>query len=334
MAATKVDIPESTYQKGAYALTNSESEALHFIRALAFVLVFILHLIQTFLPHIAGLFIFAIQLFFIISGYIFGKATVANWGGWLKKRFLRIYCPYLILLITVIAIYMACGYAALLSPKLIIGNLLLTEIFTGYIPGLFHFWFVSVIFICYLITPLLQKVRKWKPYPLYCFLAIFIIFHIYYHLVPIYTLLFCIAYFLASANNRDKIIIFSLSVAAIAYLLIFGDVSLADFENHTAVASLIKCSIGIIILFTSIAAFSKFRLHANKIIKVLSKYSYEAYLFHPILIFGPLSLLNVTTNFLLFSIVVIVLTFICSLLLHHLSKYCEGYISNFSKATH
>lgn len=327
MAAIESDDLKIVNQKGTYAITPSESEALHFVRALAFILIFILHLVQTFIPSFAGLLAFALQLFFILSGFIFGKANVCNWGKWLKKRFLRIYCPYLIILLAVVAIYSIGGYTSGLSPKLVIGNLFLAEIFTGYIPGLSQFWFVSVIFICYLITPALQRLRRYKPYMLYCFIAIFIFFHIYYHLVPIFISLYGIAYFIASADKRDKIVIFSLSVATIVFLLMFGNVSLSDFEDHTAPASLIKCSIGIIILYTSITVFSKLQLQANKIIKVLSKYSYEAYLFHPILIFGPLSLRGITENFALFSVIILVLTYICTFVLYYLSKGLENYIS-------
>lgn len=97
-------------------------------------------------------------IFLFISGYLFGKKEIKNKKEWYAKRFLRIFIPVWIWTITVNIIYLAKGQT--ISIVSILAYLFNLQGFFGASQGLEHLWFLSLIMICYIITPLLEKLRN------------------------------------------------------------------------------------------------------------------------------------------------------------------------------
>ena len=99
-------------------------------------------------------------IFFIISGYLFGKRNIDNTKEWYIKRCIRIFIPLWVWTIVVNIIYAVIGMEGEISIKYIVITMLNLQGFFGTTLGLSHLWFLSVIMICYLITPILQKLRN------------------------------------------------------------------------------------------------------------------------------------------------------------------------------
>lgn len=321
LSCLKLYEPNLNTSDSIYHLSKCESEALHFLRALAFCCIFIGHIIQSFIPEVSGILVIGLQIFFLISGYIFGKAQINNWRDWGKKRFLRIYLPYAIFLLAVFLVYLCCGYRDLFSIKTVLGYLFMTQAITGYISGLFHLWFITVIVICYFLTPILQIIRRFNPFGLYVCLALLVIFHIYYHILAIYILLYCLSYFIASEIKANHIALSVLSVITILFVSLGNHIHFSDFTNHSILASAMKCASSVLLCIATIYIFDFKKIRSCGLIKQISNYSYEAYIVHPLLIFGPLSILSILPNFWAFGLSVSASTIILSVILNRASSY-------------
>ncbi len=97
-------------------------------------------------------------IFLFLSGILFGDKEVIDWKKWFGKRFLRIFIPLWIFGI----VDMATSYFLweTFSPKYILYYLFnIQGIFQGPVAST-NLWFVTFIMICYLITPILQWMKK------------------------------------------------------------------------------------------------------------------------------------------------------------------------------
>lgn len=97
-------------------------------------------------------------IFLFISGYLFGKKEINNIKEWYTKRFCRIFIPVWIWTLIVNIIYAIKGQE--ISIVGIMAYLFNLQGFFGMTNGLEHLWFLSLIMICYLITPILYKLRN------------------------------------------------------------------------------------------------------------------------------------------------------------------------------
>lgn len=103
-----------------------------------------------------------VQVFLVISGYIFGlRPTPGAPVEWFAKRFRRIYVPYLLTLVLLIMMNLVFDGAVLGRHELLAALCLRS----GSVPNGTHLWYVSVILLCYLVTPVLGWVeRKSSPW--------------------------------------------------------------------------------------------------------------------------------------------------------------------------
>lgn len=97
-------------------------------------------------------------IFLFISGYLFGKKEIKNIKEWYIKRFCRIFIPVWIWTIIINIVYLIKGQEISLIG--VISYVFNLQGFFGATEGLEHLWFLSLIMICYLITPILEKLRN------------------------------------------------------------------------------------------------------------------------------------------------------------------------------
>ena len=100
-----------------------------------------------------------VQVFFVISGFLYGTKEITSPMDFVKKNFKKILVPYYIFLFLVIAVY-SISCPEKLSVKTLLGSIFRA----GTLSGLGHLWFVGYILFCYLITPYLYWFRKSIPY--------------------------------------------------------------------------------------------------------------------------------------------------------------------------
>lgn len=93
-------------QNSLVAITPSESTAVNYLRALAFLLILGDHFFVFLkVPHLSSILVVGVQLFFIISGFLYGKREITDWKAFFIKRIKKIYVPFIIFLLFIFLVY-------------------------------------------------------------------------------------------------------------------------------------------------------------------------------------------------------------------------------------
>ena len=117
------------------------------------------HLLQAYDNRWAWIFNVGVQIFLAISGWLYGNKDVVNWQSWYKDKLRKLYLPYVIYIVFIFLVYRLFNVDIFLFKNLIIYLLDLQWIFGG-VDGISHFWFMTAIALCYISTPLLQKIKE------------------------------------------------------------------------------------------------------------------------------------------------------------------------------
>lgn len=97
-------------------------------------------------------------IFLLISGFLYGNKQIDNWKNWFKKRLFRICIP--------LWFFMGIDF---IVEAILWNNYDIKYVFIyafnlqgmlGVNVGGTNLWFLTLIMICYLITPLLQRIRQ------------------------------------------------------------------------------------------------------------------------------------------------------------------------------
>lgn len=141
--------------------TNSKDNAISMIRLIALFMIIGCHILQGLNNKWAFWVNVGVQIFFFISGFLYGKKEIKNVKKFYMERIKIILIPYTILFIIMLVLetLILKNYY---SWNLIIGSFLGFGGFHGNIKTLSHTWFISYILLCYLFVPLFQKIFKGK----------------------------------------------------------------------------------------------------------------------------------------------------------------------------
>lgn len=101
-----------------------------------------------------------VLIFLFISGYLFGQKDINNWKKWFLNRALRICIP--VWIFTIIDVIVEQLVYHNFHIKYIFINLFSIQGFVEGTRGGNPLWFITLICICYLITPLLYKFKRIK----------------------------------------------------------------------------------------------------------------------------------------------------------------------------
>lgn len=102
-----------------------------------------------------------VQMFFILSGYLYGKKNISDWKSFYRQRYLKVCLP---LQIWAVVLFICSGCKNGTIYLLYIFNISgLGSINKNLVPsvaigGLGHTWFVTIIILCYMLIPLMQRV--------------------------------------------------------------------------------------------------------------------------------------------------------------------------------
>lgn len=259
-------------------------------------------------------------MFFFISGFLYGHKEIKEVGKWYKKQILKIVIPVYIyeLIMTIVLLSIGkLGDVDIVKSVLMLMNLRgfidagIGNVITG------HLWFISFILLCYLITPLLQKLRK----VLIMKQAIMLLSGLTMLEIVIMiivrpggfwsglsgVLLYSLAYFIGAFWDkrfswRTYTLLTVAMIISICLRLIFkhyADVDAGFVEDiyRCIVAPYSHCILGSWIFFSIYCLLTpskKLLDFAFPICKVGDKYSYEVYICHYMFLTGVLSLNSLT----------------------------------------
>jgi len=298
-------------------LTEKQSLAITFIRAMSIVLIVITHFFQANESYWAWWLNVGVQVFLFMSGFLFGGKHINNISFWYQKRFKKILIPYYIYIIIVLPIYFLLIGEVSITKTL--GYALNLQGITGTLNGLGHLWFLTVIMLCYFITPGLQILnisrKENKELKYYLLLAVLCL--------GIQTLSFFLPFSSDPWIIGPGIITYILGYYTskryegripnkIFLLLLLGTLMIVPLNLFTFLPGLTIIFTISHILIGSLIFVGLYKLISEKnvllkenfqVIRQLDKYSFEIYITHLIYIIGPFALIKLTT----FSVVNVLL---------------------------
>lgn len=279
------------------------------------------HVLQRFSNPLAFWFNGGVQIFLVVSGYLYGSRRVENPLGFILRNWCKVLVPCWVFLLCAFVGFYCFGFELPKGVKLA-RVLLLADT----VPGLGHLWFISNILFCYMMVPLfyclkqsLMRMNEW------CFilsvsLIVLVIVAIGFAYCPFVKpsslVCFVVGYYLAAFHEifkddsrgraRCEVGLVLIGVCALLCRIMyemspwhgsFGRLYLSCFPY-------VKAAIGIAIFLVLKRYVS---CPYNFVLKFSDRYSYTIYLTHHIFILGPLSIIGSfwTTNIIAVMAVII-----------------------------
>ena len=249
-----------------------------------------------------------VQIFFCISGYLYGQKKSFLPLNFYKRRFKKILHPYWII-VAIFGVVEVAFFRNDFSIKHFIGALLCRTT----ISGGEHLWFIPVILMCYVITPLLNAVRDRKAsnglkdviITVFITTLFFGLFASSFN--PAWMSCYVLGFWIG-VNKQEHF--FSEN----AFLVIFGILAIPlnliqaylsyllkpEFINGRIYAywcnyNHVWLGIFIFLALMMITRNVRWGVNSRKVLDLADRYSYETYLVHQFFILGPMSLMAVTS---------------------------------------
>lgn len=314
------------------------------IRLISLIMIITCHILQGLNYELAFWFNLGVQIFFFISGYLYGNRTNTsiNLREWYTKQYFKIVIPVAILVLYS-AIIDRFVYNISYSKLLILGNLLGLGGFYGTLTTLSHTWFISYILICYLVTPLLQRInytnmKEKEIAKTLLSLALLLFLFQFFGVSQInsaWIFNYILGLFFGNCYIKNKrsykrfvITIVSISIIVlIPRLLLQYSLSLSNnildhFKEY--IFNWSHMLLGSSIFLVLYHVLGKFNLKYNRVLEFSDTNSYYIYLVHQIFILNHLSILNFTSNIFINIFLILCASIVSGLALKYLTKVIDN----------
>ena len=311
--------------------------ALSTLRLFAMILIISCHFCQFYGSEWAWWLNVGVQIFFVLSGFLYGSKNINEPIEWLIKQFVKILIPYYAFLFIVIALY------AIACPQnLPIVNVIGSFFCISTLKGIGHLWFVGNILFCYLLTPYLaafmEYCKKWgivKVKLLFIMLVICCIISV----VGVFTqayfrpgniLCYIAGYFISVFYQQyglkaiTRLLWLSLPFTLFSNMAYVYEKYVLHNPMNGIWIHLTDYShlfLGLTLTLLLMLLFNHIRM--NTILSWSDKYSYTVYLVHQLFILSPMTLLNVFDAKIYSLTLTIFIIFISGVLLKALSTKLE-----------
>lgn len=293
------------------------------LRMLAMCSIVVCHLCQLYGLGIAWALNIGVQVFLVISGWLYGmRPDIGDIKNWYTKRLIRICVPYWLVLIPVLVIdhFFASGGVTIREVILSVSC-----IRSGLVPNAAHLWYISAMLFCYLLTPLLGRLWRLGPWTLILFWGVLLL--VGGRIVS--EGIWCVDYVIAFGMGRlvrdglpERHVLGFASAAAGGGCLVLWVV---DYLTGAFIYTGLHLLGGPLI-------FSGFRLLVGcnrfepkelmkRVLKWGDSYSYEVYLVHQLLVLGDFSLSIFFPNSPVAVVsLVLVWSLLAGMVLHHVAS--------------
>lgn len=109
------------------------------------------HILQHYNNVLCYWFNVGVQIFFIISGYLYGGKAFGNPVRFIKRQLKKILIPYYVVILIILL-----SYIVVCPEQLHVTSVIEAVFCAGTIPGVGHLWFVGYILLCYALIPYLN----------------------------------------------------------------------------------------------------------------------------------------------------------------------------------
>lgn len=201
-----------------------------------------------------------------------------------------------------------------------------------YVSGAEHIWFMTVLLLCYLLTPLLDNLKR--KYPLNISVMVLLVSVVLQALTALfvneqlgrYWLLvnfYMFSYLLGSQHVRCTKRKGCFLAAGMAGLAVAGRLIGKALLDETVyynifISGITHCLLALAFLFVFQHLFGKRK--PNRLVRFLDSISYEVYLVHYMFILGPISCMNLSKCFLLNVMVAFILSIATAAVLHQMGE--------------
>ncbi|MDE5886420.1 MAG: acyltransferase family protein [Muribaculaceae bacterium] len=275
---------------------GSESNSLNIIRWLSAVAIVLCHFLQAYGIIWAWILNVGVQVFFFLSGFLYGKKRITNIKKFYWGRFRKLYIPYFLWVSTVILLLL------IFFPSSLSFNGILKQLtMIGALPGLNHLWFMRVIFLCYLILPFFDNCLSKNKMISLCVFAIISVTILVFFFSS--SFLWILLYFIGYMCGRYTVLqtyLFFLSFLGALGILVVSEFDISIWKEDGAVNSFLHFFIGIVIFLGLYFFFKMDKFRNKKLNNFLTIFNngggYELYLTHHPFLLGPLSMLFISNN--------------------------------------
>lgn len=309
-------------------------------------LIIVCHMFSYYGSELALWFNVGVQIFFIISGFLYGAKEIDSPISFIKKNYVKILVPYWLFLFLAILLY-----ALFCRDQLGAVDIVKAFLCSGTINGLGHLWFVGYILFCYFLTPYLYWLRKYlengkTSVTIYVDIFVLVIiqlvgffFDSYFEpdKVTCYVLGFFLADIFHKCSNKERrtittfFIVLALMVNGMElYFKYFSNWSFVGWQDTVfrAACRYSHLLLGLMLFLTLYGHFT--RVQYGKLLSFTDKYSYPVYLVHQLFILSPLNLMAVSGSVVLNWLIVITVILLSGILLYKLAQAIEKPLQSFS----
>lgn len=306
------------------SISKYESNAISIIRVIAMCSIVLCHFQQALGCKWSWVMNIGVQIFFVLSGYLYGHKDVNNWLKWFISRLTKLYVPLYIY--TTVALT-----CILLLTDTPVGGA--NYLKAGGVDGLNHLWFMKAIALCYIITPILQWQKKHSSIAI-ILLAIAGVAE--YGFLRIKTFefswlwLYAIGYFYANGSPKMQHVIKVVSIAI--SIIVLYRITWADILDYDGIANRFFHDImGITLCLCGVYGLSLAKIKSTgALLSLIDRNSFYIYITHHIYLLGPLSLIAVTPylpiNVLLILVLIILSTYILSIVSTRVLSYINKWL--------
>lgn len=253
-------------------------------------------------------------------------------GRFTKKRFVKVYLPYYILLAIVVAVY-AVFHLYRFNVKQLVLYVLNLQWFSTQIDGLNHLWFLTVLMIAYLLTPWVKEFHTKRPMLfvsvfLICCVVEFLLVKKFYGFFAWLALYF--AGMLLGAHYSKKLANMVL-LASFGMLVVLTAMFEPDWltqQEYKYHAIWLHWVLGtfLFLLFYRVLSSMIREQKKGSLVKHLDGISYEVYLIHHPLILGPLTMMSLTKYVWLNILLLLFTVYVLARLFHYLCSFSKSLV--------
>lgn len=321
-------------------MINKRINNLSLLRLIATLLIILFHILMVLCPGEGNKFIplnFAVLIFFFMSGFLYQKIQINSIKEYYKKQALKIFIPVLLLCL---CYYILCIFVNFnfINP--------ITNIKCNF-EAFGHLWFIPVIFLCYLLLPLLNiafdpshRYNKLAKILLICLFVIELITFFFFD-VQTGLAIFEIGFFTNKFNILEKLkkkknssIVLAISIFLVSVVLYYVSKNLFPCNSFIFIITgnflqrLFSCMLGLSCSIFILLGFEFLNIKQSKIWSISDKYSFYIYLTHQPFLIGALSLINLTKSLTINIIIFLATTTLASVVLCKLTETVIKIIKN------
>ena len=315
-----------SFQKG------SRDTAITLLHVIGMLMIFLCHSMQVEkIYFLSEVLIAGVPLFLFVSGYLAGRKEIASIGRFWLGKAERILLPLVLLIAIVYSGYEMTGVATVTPFQWIFTLLNLQglnytywkfEAF-GAVAGCGHWWFLTTLMFCYLLTPLAQKFKKisltgWRKALLIIGVLLAQLGLLFLGFQLSYIITFFFGYFIAGKPLRTDVkryLSVTLLTAVAVFVRLVARVCIDGSILYDRYISLVSGAVIAVFIFYTVHFLEKrfpqlFKVLDCAVIHFTERISYYFYLTHYLFLTGPFSTFRYISNRPVAHVVAFVLSYI------------------------